>query len=436
MSARLTATKILSEVLGQRRSLSAVLPAALLSMKKSGDRPLVSEFCYGVLRWHLRLSAISQHFMHKPLKKKDIDIQCLLLLGLYQLIYMRVPKHAAVAETVAVTNALNKPWAKGLVNAVLRSYQRNSDVLTKLDQDDVVSTAHPAWLLGKIKKSWPDEWQYVVNANNNPAPIILRVNIAKIEQQDYLKLLEAKDIGAESIPYAPQAIKLAKLQDVTALPGFDQGWFSVQDSAAQLAAPLLDVQPGMRVLDACAAPGGKSCHILECEPGVELVSLDHDEGRTRRIHENLLRLGLNAQVLVGDAAQPESWWDGQQFDRILLDAPCSATGVIRRHPDIKYLRQADDITGLVGVQGELLQALWSLLKPGGQLLYATCSVLTQENSGQILKFIKEQKGVCEVPIQAQWGRHVVVGRQIMTGESGMDGFYYACLKKQKFNEDI
>ncbi len=429
MSARLTATKVLTEVLGQRRSLSAALPPALLSLKKSADRPLVSELCYGVLRWHLRLSAVSQHFMHKPLKKKDVDIQCLLLLGLYQLIYMRVPAHAAVAETVAVTNALNKSWAKGLINAVLRSYQRNSDVLDLLDKDDVVATAHPAWLLGKIKKNWPDEWPTIVAANNKPAPIILRVNIGKIEQQDYLNILASNGIDAEPLSHAPQAIKLAKLQDITALPGFEQGWFSVQDGAAQLAAPLLDVQPDMRILDACAAPGGKTCHILECERSVELIALDHDKHRTKRIHENLQRLGLKAQVLVGDAAQPESWWDGQLFDRILLDAPCSATGVIRRHPDIKYLRVADDIAGLVKLQGELLQALWSLLKLGGQLLYATCSVLSQENSGQILNFLKQQKDAIEVPIQAQWGVNVAVGRQIMTGGGDMDGFYYACLKK-------
>ncbi len=429
MSARLTAAKVLTEVLGQRHSLSAVLPPALLALKNPGDRPLVSELCYGVLRWHLRLSAISRHFMRKPLKKKDADIQCLLLLGLYQLIYMRVPEHAAVAETVAITNVLNKSWAKGLVNAVLRNYQRNSDVLDKLDQDHVVSTAHPDWLLGKIKKNWPDEWQVIVNANNKFAPIILRVNTRKIKRQKYLELLLENGIAAELLSHAPQAIKLAKLQDVTALPGFEQGWFSVQDGAAQLAAPLLDVQPGMRVLDACAAPGGKSCHILECEPDVELVTLDHDEGRTRRIHENLQRLGFNAQVLVGDAAQPESWWNGQQFDRILLDAPCSATGVIRRHPDIKYLRLPDDITDLVKLQGELLKALWSLLKPGGKLLYATCSILPEENSKQIINFLKQQQDACEIPIQAQWGKHVAVGRQIMTGYGDMDGFYYACLKK-------
>ncbi|MCF6235414.1 MAG: 16S rRNA (cytosine(967)-C(5))-methyltransferase RsmB [Gammaproteobacteria bacterium] len=429
MSARLAATRVLSEVLGQRHSLSAVLPPALLSLKKAEDRPLVSALCYGVLRWHLRLNAIVQHFMHKPLKKKDVDIQCLLLLGLYQLIYMRVPKHAAVSETVAVTNALNKSWAKGLVNAVLRNYQRNSGVLEMLDKDDSVAMAHPDWLLGKIKKNWPDEWPVIVNANNRSAPIVLRVNINKIKRQDYLNILLENGTDAEPLSYAPQAIKLAKLQDVTALPGFDQGWFSVQDGAAQLAAPLLDVQPNMRVLDACAAPGGKSCHILECEHSVELTALDHDEHRTSRIHENLQRLGFKAKVLVGDASRPESWWDGQPFDRILLDAPCSATGVIRRHPDIKYLRRADDIAGLVKVQGELLRALWQLLRPGGQLLYATCSVLSQENSGQILSFLKQQKDAREVFIQAPWGMHVAVGYQIMTGDNDMDGFYYACLKK-------
>ncbi len=429
MSARLTATKVLSEVLGQRHSLSAVLPPALLSMKKPEDRPLVSALCYGVLRWHLRLDAIAQYFMHKSLKKKDVDIQCLLLLGLYQLIYMRVPQHAAVAETVAVTNALKKPWAKGLVNAVLRNYQRNNRVLEVLDKDETVAMAHPDWLLGKIKKNWPDEWPGIVSANNRSAPIVLRVNISRVERLDYLKVLLENGVDAQPLSYAPQAIKLAKLQDVTALPGFDQGWFSVQDGAAQLAAPLLDVQSGMRVLDACAAPGGKSCHILECEHSVELTALDHDEHRTKRIHENLQRLGFKANVLVGDASQPELWWDGQPFDRILLDAPCSATGVIRRHPDIKYLRRADDIKGLVKVQSELLRALWSLLKPGGQLLYATCSVLSQENSGQISSFLKQQKDACEVPVQAPWGTYVAVGCQIMTGGDDMDGFYYACLKK-------
>lgn len=431
MDARALAAKVLAQVVGENHSLDAALVQNLPKLKDAAARGLAQEMCYGVLRWHLRLEALANNLLKSPLK--DIDVHCLLLLGLYQLIYMRVAPHAAVDMTVAATQALNKPWAKGLVNAVLRNYLRNSASLQEdLDRAEVSAHAHPAWLLDAIKADWPEQWQAIAAANNQRPPLDLRINAQKISRADYLQRLTEAGIAATALPYAPCGIRLEKPQSVETLPGFGDGLFSVQDSAAQLAAPLLDLQAGQYVLDACAAPGGKTCHILEYQPGVELLALDNKARRVKLVQQNLDRLQLAAKPLVGDAGRPEEWWDGNQFDRILLDAPCSATGVIRRHPDIKFLRRPADVEALARLQTQLLIALWPLLKSGGMLLYVTCSVLHRENEQQIRDFAATHSDARPESIELPWRQNAQTdsfGQQILPGEEGMDGFYYARLRK-------
>lgn len=430
MDARTLAALILADVIGARRSLGAAL-ATHLERAPARDRALVQELCYGVMRWHLRLVAVLDRLMQRPLKPGNDAVQCLLLLGLYQLIYTRVPPHAAVAETVAACRRLKQSWASGLVNGVLRTFQRDAArLLAEIDQDAVARTAHPAWLLDRLRNAWPDDWQGIVAANNRRAPLTLRVNRQRGTRADYLDLARQAGLEARPASHAPDGIVLGEPVDVGALPGFANGLVSVQDEAAQLAAPLLDPRPGQRVLDACAAPGGKTAHLLELQPALaELIAVDNDAERAQRISDNLGRLGLRARVAVADAARPDAWWDGRLFDRILLDAPCSATGVIRRHPDIKYLKRAGDVTALGEQQQRLLDALWPLLASGGMLLYATCSVLPEENSAQMTQFVRRHQDARIRTPDVSWGRVDGAGRQILPGEDDMDGFFYALLGK-------
>jgi len=431
MDARVAAAKVLDEVIRQGRSLTTVLPQ-WQDRVGDRDRALLQELCFGVARWFGRLDAIAAQLLRKPFKAKDTDVRCLILIGLYQMLYLRVPDHAAVSATVSATNALKKSWARGLVNAVLRGAQRMGEAeLVELDADPAVKYAHPDWLLGKLRAAYPDDWQAVFDANNQRPPMYLRVNARQQRREEYRARLEAVGCQVSELPYSDEGLMLAVAADVEGLPGFAEGQFSVQDAAAQLAAGLLNAQPGERILDACAAPGGKTAHVLERQPQLaELVALDHDAGRLERLEQNLERLQLSASVVCGDASRPERWWDGLQFDRIMLDAPCSATGVIRRHPDIKLLRRASDIEQLVTLQGQILRALWPLLKPGGMLLYVTCSVLPQENIRQLQRFCAEQADVEHLSIEAEWGLAQALGRQILPGQEGMDGFYYASLRKK------
>jgi len=435
MDARVAAAKALDEVIRQGRSLTIVLPQ-WQGKVTDRDRALLQELCFGVARWFGRLDAIAAQMLHKPFKSKDTDVRCLILVGLYQMLYLRVPDHAAVSETVSATKALKKPWARGLVNAVLRGAQRMDEAaFAELDADPLVKYAHPDWLLGKLRKAYSDEWQVVLDANNQRPPMYLRVNARQLRRVEYLAQLEAAGCKASELPYSDEGLMLAAAADVEGLPGFAAGQFSVQDASAQLAAGLLDAQPGERILDACAAPGGKTAHVLERQPQLaELVALDQDAGRLERVGQNLERLRLSATVVCADASQPDQWWDGRLFDRIMLDAPCSATGVIRRHPDIKLLRRASDIEQLVTLQGQILRALWPLLKPGGMLLYVTCSVLPQENVRQLQRFCAEQADAEHLPIEAEWGVAQAFGRQILPGQAGMDGFYYASLRKRETPE--
>ena len=292
------------------------------------------------------------------------------------------------------------------------------------------SVSHPVWLLRQIEIDWPERSSQILEANNRQPPMVLRVNLALNSRDQYLQSLSDHELAAKTVSFCESSLILSRPVPVELLPGFEQGHVSVQDTAAQLAAGLLDVQVGQRVLDVCAAPGGKTVHILESQPHLkELVAIDIDEARLSRVQENLLRSNVSAQLIVGDAAKPKDWWDGQLFDRILLDAPCSALGVIRRHPDIKILRKPDDIKALQLLQKSILAATWPLLSSGGLLLYATCSILKQENEEQIMGFLAMHADAFEVPIDATWGNAAQRGRQILTGDSEMDGFYYALIKK-------
>ncbi|MDI1292627.1 MAG: 16S rRNA (cytosine(967)-C(5))-methyltransferase RsmB [Methylobacter sp.] len=428
MNTRLVAARVLSRVLQDGQSLTAALDNAFLSIESGKDRAFIQALCYGVCRQFHRLDFILSQLLDKPLK--DADVKSLALVGLYQLKFMRVKPHAAVSETVLA--ARKKPWAKSLINAVLRTYLREQEELEhKADKFQVAALSHPDWLIKQIEQDWPQQALTIFLENNQQPPMVLRANLAKTSREHYLQLLTEQGIEAEAVGFCRSAIRLDKPVPVDLLPGFAEGMVSVQDAAAQLAAGLLDVQPGHRVLDVCAAPGGKTAHILETQAQLKkLVAVDIDASRMLRVSENCQRLGLQATLVVGDAANPEGWWDGQPFDRILLDAPCSALGVIRRHPDIKLLRRAEDIGQLQAMQKTILQAVWPLLAPGGLLVYATCSILKQENEQQVQAFLAEHNDAAELPIEAGWGISGICGRQIITGESAMDGFYYARISKQ------
>lgn len=425
MNVRAAAANVLFQVVDKGQSLSNVLPAAQQTIRPR-DHALLQEICYGALRYLPRLESIANQLMDKPLKGKQRVFHHLILVGIYQLSFMRIPPHAAVGETVEGTKDLKGPRLRGLINAVLRNYQRNQE---QLDQQAVSHDAgkygHPSWLLNLLKTSYPEQWQSIVEANNQKAPMWLRVNRQHHTREQYLALLDAQDIEYQLHPQAQDAIKLLSPCDVHSLPGFEQGWVSVQDAAAQLSVDYLTPQNGELILDCCAAPGGKTAHILEHTENTQVVAIDCDDQRLRRVHENLSRMNLSAEVICGDARTPNQWWKGEQFDRILLDAPCSATGVIRRHPDIKWLRRAQDIESLAKLQSEILDAMWQQLKPGGTLVYATCSITPQENRQQVTDFLARTDNA------TLSGSEVSnPGRQILPGEEDMDGFYYAVLIKQ------
>ena len=435
MDTRYIATQILTQVIGQHHSLTVCLSKHLSRLNDTREQALAQALCYGVLRWLPRLQAILQLLLKKPLKDKDCDIKVLILIGLYQYIYSRIPAHAATAATVNVTRQLNKTWATGLVNAVLRNFQRQQDsLLTKIDDVSNIELAHPAWLLQHLQNNWPTHWQAIAIANNEHPPLTLRVNARIHTRSVYLQLLQKAGITAQPLVYTDHGIIIDTSSNsrkiaITDLPGFEQGWVSVQDGAAQLAASLLDVSPAARVLDSCAAPGGKTAHLLESYDIDTLVALDNQPTRLNKLHATLQRLHLSAQVKCADASQPHTWWDGKEFTRILLDAPCSGSGVIRRHPDIKYLHKLSDLKTLAEQQAKLLKALWPLLMPTGKLLYITCSVFAEENHLQMQNFLENTVDAKEIPITETWGHAQPIGRQILPGENDFDGFYYACLAK-------
>ncbi|WP_426218741.1 16S rRNA (cytosine(967)-C(5))-methyltransferase RsmB [Pseudomonas sp. DWRC2-2] len=430
MNPRLAAAKALAAVLQGKASLNSSLPTQLDKVEDR-DRGFTQDLAFGTARWQPRLSALATKLLQKPFKAADADVEALLLVGLYQLLYTRVPAHAAIGETVGCADKLKKPWAKALLNAVLRRAQRESEaLLAELEHDPVVRTAHPRWLQKSLKAFWPEQWEAICAANNAHPPMILRVNRRHHSRDAYLQLLTEAGINATPCVYSVDGIVLEAATDVRSLPGFAEGWISVQDEAAQLAADLLDLAPGQRVLDACCAPGGKTCHILEVEKDLAgVVAVDLEVKRLVRVRENLARLGLSAELIAADGRDTATWWDGKPFQRILLDAPCSATGVIRRHPDIKLTRQPDDIAALALLQGELLDAMWPTLEVGGILLYATCSTLPTENTEVIEAFLARTSGARELDLATTAGIKQPHGRQLLAQEGGHDGFYYAKLIK-------
>ncbi len=421
---RARAAQAVCQVIGGQ-SLAEVLPAALKRVPVA-QHSFFKALCFGTLRWYHRLEFILEQLLHRPIK--DPEVCALVMVGLHQLAFMAVKPHAAVAETVAAA----KPWSRSLVNAVLRSYLRQREALeAAADADYQAAVSHPAWLRQRIEQAWPEQAAVILAANNRHPPFSVRVNLARISREAYSQRLIDQGLVVRPVAAVDSALILEPPVPVEGLPGFAEGLVSVQDAAAQLAAPLLALQPGQRVLDVCAAPGGKTLHILESGLGLaELVAIDISPERLKRIRENLGRAeAAKVRLLCGDARKPQDWWDGRPFDRILVDAPCTATGVVRRHPDIKLLRRASDIAALAQGQRAILDAVWPLLAPKGLLLYATCSLLPEENEVQIQAFLRDHPEARWVPIKAAWGKATGCGRQILPGEQDMDGFFYARLEK-------
>jgi 16S rRNA (cytosine967-C5)-methyltransferase len=399
------------------------------------DRGLFKALCYGSCRTLPRLEALAGKLLAKPLKSRDADIQALLLIGIHQLLYLRIPSHAAVGETAGAARLLGKEWATGVINGCLRRLQRETDTLqAEVDRDPAVALLHPHWLLETLRKAWPDDWRALCEANNHPGPMTLRINRRHGDREAYLDRLTGAGLEARLCPHAPDGVTLETPCDVHALPGFDEGHVSVQDEAAQLTGvllgPMLAPRPGARVLDACCAPGGKTAHLLELFD-IDLHAVDSDATRLARVEDALTRLGLAASLAHGDATR-DDWWDGTPFDVILLDAPCSGTGVIRRHPDIKRLRRPSDIPAMAKLQAQMIDNLWRLLRPGGTLLYATCSLLPEENAEQVQAFLSRRPEARDTtPTDVAWGRPVTVGRQLLPAQESHDGFFYARLVKRQ-----
>ncbi len=418
LDVRIAAVNVMLQMQSDGGSLTRLLPEAQSQVAEK-DRALLQVFCFGMSRWSRRLSGIVDTLLTKPLKRKDTDVYLLLQLGIFQLSHTRVAPHAAVDTTVAAVKHLKKPWAKGLVNAVLRNYQRREDELVSM-LDEPAALSHPPWLLARYKKDWPLRWQEIVEQGNLQAPMTLRVNQKQLTTDAYLEKLKDADIDGVRVDAVPSAITLESPVSVQSLPGFEQGWVSVQDAAAQKCAMRLGDGAGKRLLDACSAPGGKTAQAMEQGNWRQVVALDQDPGRLARVDETLQRLNFtsNYELHCADASNLDTWWDSTLFDSVLLDAPCSGTGVIRRHPDIKLLRRDNDIEKLVAMQRRLLTNLWQTLAPGGHLLYATCSILKDENEHQIDWFLQQRSDAKAGQLE-----------QILPGEQGMDGFFFASLVK-------
>ena len=442
---RAKAARIVADVAERGRSLDAALASESTATRQ--ERGLLRSLSYDSIRWHIRLDALLGRLLSRPNQSLEPEIRALAIVGLCQLIYTDIPEHAAVAETVAATRLLKQPRAAGFINAILRRCQRErAQLLPQIDRDLAIRTAHPRWLVEQLRKDWGTRADQILDANNRRPPFWIRVNRLRVAPANYREQLQARQIGVTASMFEDTALLLDRAMDVSELPGFDAGWVSVQDAAAQLAGHLLDPQPGEHILDACAAPGGKTGHLLELAPELAaLTAIDVSAERLTRVEQNLQRLfggsDVRAQVRAADAAEPAGWWDGNPFHRILLDVPCSATGVIRRHPDIKLLRRSDDIASLAARQLQLLRTSWPLLRPGGRLLYASCSALQAETTAVVEEFLRNEPSARDVtgerlqalPAVAEAlgaGAHLGAdGLRIAAGSAGMDGFYYALLEK-------
>ena len=420
MNEYISANQALIAVTDQGRSLDGSLTGSSLAR----------QIAFGVLRHYFELSFKVDYLVSKPLSEKHTDIQLLIMSGIYSIDHLNRPVHASVNACVEATVELQKVWAKKLVNGVLRSYLRKKEeICNDMTSDAESVTNHPQWLISRIESAYPEQAKTIFEANNIQPPMTLRVNVNQQSRDDYIASLADAGIEASLGEHAPTAIYLSRPVAVDKLPNFDTGAVSVQDEASQLVAPLMDITPGMEVLDACAAPGGKSCHILETYTDITLVALDKDKRRLERVKENVARLQLDCQTIVDDLNTFEP--PNQLFDRILLDGPCSASGIIRRHPDIKLLRRPDQVKSLAKIQSSLLTKLWTCLKPGGLLLYTTCSLLRQENEETIRRFLDSTDSAKYEAIAADWGVECAFGRQLLPGtSSGPDGFFYAVLRKE------
>ena len=421
---RLAAAEILLNVVDEGRSLSDELPRALADIEPD-QHAFLQQLVYGSTRYYFALDELIQAMVAKPIKAKERLVHMLLAVGLYQLWHLDVAQHAAINETVEATLAAKRTWAKNLVNASLRRFQRERDALLA---DLRRTESFPGWLNKRLRQAWPEHYSDICRQSNVQGPMTLRVNAKHLSREAWLAKADAEGIVAQATAHSAVGVTLGSPAPVFALPGFEQGDVSVQDEAAQLCARLLNVKDGERVLDACAAPGGKTGHLLE-SANIEMTALDVDEKRLSRVAENLTRIQQSAKLVEADAAELDSWWDGERFDAILLDAPCSGTGVIRRHPDIKLLRKSADIKQLSQVQKKLLAQLWQTLKPGGRLLYATCSILPDENSDQIENFLAHHSDAIALEVDLPPDVDTEHGIQWLPQEGGHDGFYYALLKK-------
>jgi 16S rRNA (cytosine967-C5)-methyltransferase len=430
---RVAAARVLDAVLHRGRSLRAELAATLPGIADVRDRALVEAICHAALRQHPRYRAALAAWMPRPLPRAEGPLRALLYAGFAQLDPLRLPAHAAVSATVAAARASGRAHQAGLVNALLRRALREG--LPPADP----AAAWPDWLLRRLEADWPDEREAILAASAQAAPMWLRVNARATGRDAYLQRLREAGIAAGTDPDLPDALRLETPLPVAALPGFDQGLVSVQDGAAQAVADALapapgtpaNGGPGRRLLDACAAPGGKAAHLLEREPSLRLTALDLDQARLQRVRDTFarLRIGGDARLLAADAAEPAAWWDGAPFDAILLDAPCSATGIVRRQPDVLLHRRESDLAALAALQARMLDALWTTLAPGGVLLYATCSILHEENAGQVGAFLARTADARAEALPGHLGRAAGPGRQRLPGEGGMDGFFQARLRK-------
>lgn len=423
---RAQAAKVLSQVLDKGNSLSDALPKAQ-SLVADKDQALLQEICFGVLRYFPKYDAITNELLSKKLKGKQRVFHHLIIVGLYQLDKMRIPEHAAVAETVKATSTLKAPGLKGLVNACLRNFMRSSEQLFSKTNNQVTEHCHPGWIIKKLKAAYPDNWQDILSNNMMRSPMWLRVHTRNVSIEIFCQKLDEKGIEYSQPLDNKACILLATPKPVDKLPGFEEGWFVVQDAAAQQAALLIEPTEGDSVLDACTAPGGKACHVLDLAD-CDLTATDLDETRLERVEQNLARLKLKADVIAGDLSDKNFVDTFPVFDRILLDAPCSATGVIRRHPDIKWLRRDEDIIQLANLQKQILENLWPKLKPGGVLLYATCSIMPEENRQQMSQFLQHTEDAQLMAINE--GETITdPGWQILPGQHSMDGFYYCRIVK-------
>ena len=397
------------------------------------ENSLIYETCFGVCRKYNQLDAWCDHLLDSPLKSKDCDIFLIMLIGLYQLYFLNLPDYSVINECVEMTNKINKSWAKGLVNAILRRAQRQKNEFAPfLEKEPSTKYAHETWFIDQLEKDWPLHWQEILEANNCKAPLVIRVNVLKITREAYALLLEENEIIYSLAAVSPVGIYIHEAT-LSKLPKFREGYFSVQDESAQMAAFLMDIKPGMHVLDACSAPGNKTCHILETYPQIALLtSVEKEVKRITKIKENLDRLELNApniDLINQDIVDIHQWWDNTQFDRILVDAPCSSTGVIRRHPDIKWLKNEETLLKNAKIQLGILQALWPTLKPGGKLIYSTCSIFKEENESIISLFLKNEKSAQHKEMALPKSVPLEYGYQFLPQIAGMDGFYYAMIEK-------